>query len=189
MRANAIAALSRQYPKSVNRIFVTQDKPRLPRVEIAALMAELVATGYVEEIEIGFMKYYRWRDLALAPATDYNSGQRSESSLVEEPDWFVSTLYPLHRNVAVHLSLEDPRFGKIKHYRGKRKNQLVVLVPGVLVGLRQEYLLVAIVGSGSCLIRPHIPGHSIADLVLAGMPAKLATTLMNKLHLIFTQRN
>lgn len=185
MRANAKGALSFRYPKSINRIFNTQELPRLPRAEIQTLMDELVATGEVEKIEIGFMTYYRLKPLDLAIAPEYNGPQRNEFSLAPEADWFLHALEPLVRGKSVHLSFDDPRFSQMKNYRGKKQKRLAILVPGPMAGLKDEIILVSVVGSGCCLIRPKIEGHRIADLVLAGMPAKLATTLMNKLHLLF----
>ncbi len=46
--------------KSVNTIFNTQDKPRLPRGEIEALCKDMVADGEMEEIACGYARYYRW---------------------------------------------------------------------------------------------------------------------------------
>lgn len=185
MRQNAIDALSFRHPKSSNRLFCDQEKPRLPRAEITELMEKLAKQGYVEKIEIGFMTYYRRRDLALQVKPSYNESRRNEFSLSREPDWFLGILSPLKYGKPVHLMLNDPRFSQLKNYRGTKDKRLVLLIPGTLAGLKKELLLVSVIGSGSCLVRVKDSEQRTADLVSAGIPARLATILLEKLHSLF----
>ena len=59
--------------------------------------------------------------------------------------------------------------------------RLVVLTPGILLGVNPKSVLVSVVGSGSCVIKADGPAK-VANLVLAGVPATLANLLMNTVH-------
>lgn len=108
----------------------------------------------------------------------------NKSSSIGNPDYLGAKLEPLTRGYAVTLSMQDPRFDKLKAYRGKKANQLVCMAPGPMYALPTDTLLVSIVGNGSCVIRPH-ESKDVAKLVLAGMPAGLAKALQSKLNTLF----
>ena len=87
----------------------------------------------------------------------------------------------LRCGVTVHMAMDYPRFAANAKYKGKGRAKLVMLAPGALVGISDVYVLVAIIGGGACLVKHREP-QNVANLVLAGMPAKLAKELMNQIH-------
>lgn len=105
-------------------------------------------------------------------------------SSLGDPDFLANKLEPLTRGYAVSMSMQDPKFEKLKQYKGKKKNQLVCLAPGPMYALPTDTVLVSIVGNGSCIVRP-FESKDVAKLVLAGMPVKLANALMSKLHYLY----
>lgn len=175
--------------QSVTAIHRSQSKPRLGYEHLKSLLEFLEATGEVERIEAGNHCYYRYRERvrSLAPRveTDYNGPARSKSSLSADVDWFLQALYPLRLKKPVLLWMDDPRLKRLKN-RSTATKRLVILTPGEASGLPERSVLVSVVGSGSCIVdvdaRP-----LVANLVLAGMPAKLAEVLMNQLRHVFKE--
>lgn len=127
---------------------------------------------------------YKRTGVALQPPVGYNRERRSKSSLSTDTDAFLGALAPLRFGKTVVLTMEDPRFKAIKNYRGTKGTKLVVLVPGSAMDMK-DVVLVSVLGAGSCMVR--LKSTKVADLVLAGMPAKLADVLMQKLHRIFQE--
>lgn len=101
-------------------------------------------------------------------------------------DWLLNRLEPLRRGYAVVLSMQDDRYARMVKYRGKKQNQLVTLTPGSLYGFAPDSVQVAIIGSGAAIVFP-ARSEKVADLILAGMPARLAKLLMEKLHRLYQE--
>lgn len=175
--------------QSLKHIWVSQKRPRLSKPHVKALLELLESTGEVERVEGGRYTYYRYRpkvrSLARRVETDYNGPARSKSSLSADVDWFLQALYPLRLNKPVLLWMDDPRLTRLKK-RSASTKRLVVLTPGELSGLPERSVLVSVVGAGSCIV--HVDAKpSVANLVLAGMPVKLADVLMNQLRQVFKE--
>jgi len=87
--------------------------------------------------------------------------------------------------------MDDPRTVALKKSKKGKQERVIVLVPGQLIGTDSSIVLVSVLGKGSTAVHPRLygreKGKQVADLVLAGMPAKLATTLMNELHTIYQE--
>ena len=119
---------------------------------------------------------------------EYNDQQRSQSSLGPTHHPFLTALFPLREGKSVVLTMENPKLAARKNYRGSKGRIIVVLTPGSALGakygLSNREILVSILGSGSCMVRV---GQKSANLILAGMPAKLANGLMDALHQIFQE--
>lgn len=194
MLRNARAAIPDTQPLSANQIFRRQDKPRLPLGEVRELCEQLAYEGSVERVHIGYMVYYRHRarSLALVTWTPYNdTGRNKFFPPSTKVDWFASALYPLRQGKTVRLLMDDPRTVALKKSKKGKQERVIVLVPGQLIGTDSSIVLVSVLGKGSTAVHPRLygreKGKQVADLVLAGMPAKLATTLMNELHTIYQE--
>lgn len=178
MIRNARAAIPKagEEPLSANQIFKRQDKPRLPMREVEALCEALASERVVEVIQRGYMRYYRIAE-RLRPA--YNA--------LATIDPFAQALRPLAKNQAVRLWMDIPQHPARKATRRDTGRRLVIIAPGALLGLSPQSLMVSVVGSGSCIVWATRSRRStdIANLTLAGMPAKLARELMNQIHHVF----
>lgn len=122
--------------------------------------------------------------VADSPGTRYTGKQRNRFSLEEEADHFKRILSPLKHGNIVTLAMTEPVVPRKKQAHVKRE-RLVVITPGRLFGAKPGLILISIVGKGACLvdvIHPHV-----ANLVLAGMPVRLAKELMNQLHRILLE--
>lgn len=95
----------------------------------------------------------------------------------DEIDWMAQRLAPLLQGYCVTLLLEQPKV------RGTKKNQLITIVPGIQFGFRDSFVVVSIIGSGSAIIDCKL--KKISSLCLAGLPAKLASVLADKLFTIY----
>jgi hypothetical protein len=122
--------------------------------------------------------------VAVTAEPIYNRERRNEFPLSTDTDAFLGALAPLRFGKTVVLTMDDPRFKAMKNYRGNKGTKILVLVPGSAMGI-ENCVLVSVLGSGSCMVR--LKSTKVADLVLAGMPAKLADVLMQKLHRIFQE--
>ncbi len=105
-----------------------------------------------------------------------------------EVDYLLNRLEPLARGYPVALAMLG-RKNPVTKFRRPTNDRLIALAPGSMYGFRNGTILVSILGSGSCIVSPEKPKEkrSIADLVLAGMPASAATILMEKLHRLFQE--
>ena len=180
---NAQSAIpgSGEEPMTCSAIYRRQATPRMSRVSLRCLLDELVRVGRVEVVLSTPHKYYRRApeiSVASGAVTGYTQSRRCESSLPGADDPLLRTVFPLRAGKPVKLWLDLPT--TLKKSTAPRR-RLVILSPGSHVGLPRTCVLVSIVGSGSCVVRTS-PPHKLADLVLAGMPAKLAGELMNKIH-------
>jgi hypothetical protein len=91
-----------------------------------------------------------------------------------EVDWLGAKLRPLCDGQAVIFSLISARG------TGKRKNPIITIMPGQNVGLPATSVVVSVIDNGSCIVE--IDCNSKTRMVMAGIPAKLAEVLLNKLR-------
>lgn len=117
----------------------------------------------------------------------YTRRRRSQTTPGTERDAFLSSLLPLKNGKSVSLAMDNPMFTSQAKHRGHKAKKLVILVPGTAAGISPDAVLVSIVGSGACIVWPENVSK-VADLVLAGMPARLANVLMEKLHRLFKEK-
>ena len=180
MLRNALDAIPRpdEAPLSAHQIFKRQGKPRLPHRQLEAFCEYLASEGYVEVIQSGYMRLYRV-SIAYGNVRQYNR--------VATIDPFAQALRPLTKNQAVRLWMFIPQHPARKKTRRDTGRRLVGSAPGALLGMSTQLLMVSILGSGSCIV--WVIGfrrsRDIANLILAGMPARLARELMNQIHRVF----
>ncbi len=103
-----------------------------------------------------------------------NDIHRSEIST--EIDWLSSRLAPLKNGTPVALQIDRPTGV------GKRKNPVVTIVPGLYFGFENS-MIVSVLENGSTTVR--IGTNKIANLVNAGIPAKLAGALVKALNSLY----
>lgn len=89
-------------------------------------------------------------------------------------DWIGRALDPLREGKPVCIRMLT------EHARGKRKDPLITIVPGESFGFRMKSVVVSVINNGSCIVE--IDCNSTANLVLAGIPAKLAKFLLTALQ-------
>lgn len=122
---------------------------------------------------------------ALRPG--YNDRKKSETFL-KVADELGSPLAPLLIGKTVILQMEQiaPTQGRKFSATPKVVTRTVLLVPGVSMGIDRNLFLVALIGKGSQMIAPRMRDRKsdLANLVLAGFPAKLANVLMDEFHRI-----
>jgi hypothetical protein len=100
---------------------------------------------------------------------------------IEIPDKLLAHLRPLLQGKAVKLVVEQMK----KHGAKSRKVQTGLLIaPGSAYGLSHRAVVVSLLGSGSCVIFP-IAHKSKGELVKAGLPAKLAKALIDRLQILY----
>lgn len=124
-------------------------------------------------------------EVVLGTEEGYTPEAKSKTLPGEELDAFARALIPLTEGKIVLMSMDAPRLQVVKRIR-KQTARLVVLTPGPAMGAKRNVVLVSIVGSGSALVRIEKPAK-VANLVLAGMPAKLANALMDTIHRVFQE--
>lgn len=169
---------------SGNQIHNRQQPPRLTRHALYPMLECMTQRGELDSVAVGYMRHYRRRlgHGAIAPdcGGGYNDRQRNEVSLSKEVDGLTQAMQPLKRGRTVNLWMELPvKSGKKQATLARPR--LVIICPGILLGLSYKAIAVSVIGKGSCVIRP-FTGEGLADLVLAGMPAKLANELMKSIH-------
>lgn len=168
----------------VRRKFVT-----IPAARMAAVAMQMC--GYRDRVKntCGDRTCCNPRHLQVLPLPEpkrYNAGKRSKSSLGSSKDAFYRALHPLTQDRSVLITMNDPKVRVIKKFQGHRL-KVIALVPGPLLGVGRENVLVSVIGSGSTVVRLDRP-PKVANLVLAGMPAELAKGLMDKLYLVFQEK-
>jgi hypothetical protein len=108
-----------------------------------------------------------------------------DRELSTEVDWLGSRLLPLREGKVVILSLilakKESRIRRVVEQRDK----IVTIMPGQLVGLPRRTVIVSIIDNGSCIVE--IDCNAIIGLVRAGVPAKLARALLEKLQYILKE--
>lgn len=185
---NAIPPCTAGY-LSANQIYNRQGVPRLPRRMLYPMLERMAQYGQIDMVRVGPMSYYRRhsRGGGIDPdsAATYNDRQRNKFSLDADVDYLYQTMSPLRKGKPVNLWMELPK-KSVKKTTQLLVKRLVVIVPGSVIGLPRDAVLIAIVGAGSCLLRP-LRSESIANLVLAGMPAKLASELSSVIRRIFKE--
>ena len=199
MLRNVMAAIPQWYFLTANRIYRRQQKPRLPRQEVEDLCEALSLRGVVEFHQFRGLRYYRKRKNLLAPKADRDYNETTQEVRVEHPrprhqvskhvDWFSGTLAPLRNDKPVRLWMHVPKakVGK-KSERGEQLRlvrRFVAVIPGTQLGLPRGTFLISIIGAGSCIIEPG--AHKVANLVLAGMPAKLAQELVQRINKVMKE--
>lgn len=130
----------------------------------------------------------QWGPLRLAanPPAKYNRSQRNEFSLSADGDPFLAQLLPLRVGKPAILLMDVPVPAVRKMLKPPQAKR-VAIHPFSTHGAPRHTLLVSIIGSGCCLVNPCDIRTSVANLVLAKMPAKLANTLMEKLHRVLQE--
>lgn len=149
-------------------------------------------------IEIDFPRFYCPRgsrvstlvmdplDLAFGPDMGYTRYSKSQSfrlvALTRK-----HPLHPLTVGRSVQLFMELPQAVSAVKRAAVRKPTPVVVVPGPLFGSADGMFLVAVIGKGSAVIAPGNAGN-VSRLVGAGMPARLANTLVREIrNLVWSQ--
>jgi hypothetical protein len=130
--------------------------------------------------------YIKVKPLDANQLMPYNAEQRRDSSLAFEADLARRYLLPLKFGKSVVMVMDDPSWVANPKYKGKKRHKLVVIAPGPMHGFSETCFLVSVVGGGACIVHLNGP-HSVANLVLAGMPAALAKELMNQIHQVMKE--
>lgn len=125
-------------------------------------------------------------DLASGPDMGYTRYSKSQSfrlvALTRK-----HPLHPLAVGRSVQLLMELPQVVSAVKRAAVRKPIPVVVVPGPLFGSVDGTFLVAVIGKGSAVIAPGNAGN-VSRLVGAGMPARLANTLVREIrNLVWSQ--
>lgn len=88
-------------------------------------------------------------------------------------------LAPLKQGIPVALQINTP------HAKGKRKNPVIVITPGLYLGGSPNSFVVSVLENGSTVV---FAGEKrIGNLTHAGVPAKLATALMRTLDKLYKE--
>lgn len=100
--------------------------------------------------------------------------------LSTEVDWLGGKLRPLREGKPVAFALiPAKRESKIKRVV-EPKDKIITIMPGTLLNLPRRVVVVSVIDNGSCIVE--INCNVILGLVRAGIPAKLARILLNKLR-------
>lgn len=100
-----------------------------------------------------------------------------QREISDEVDWMGIKLAPLLDGHCVTLVLQQPKA------RGRKQNQLMTFVPGILLGYRETCVVVSVIDSGSAIVDCKV--KKISNLCMAGVPAKLASVLSDKLFNLY----
>lgn len=103
----------------------------------------------------------------------------------KQKDEFLEVLRPLTQGKTVVLRMMEPGFRTTKVINTGMKQKIVILVPGAAMDI-EGALLISVIGRGSTIIEA-AGTIKVANLVLAGMPEKLAKALVEKLHILFQE--
>lgn len=121
--------------------------------------------------------------VAVGAVASYNEPQTNQFRLADNFDSFRFALQPLVKGKPVALAMDDHRPTHAKA-RGQRQRKLIVVItPYSAPGLEPGSFVISILGRGSCMVWPSKPNQS-ANLVLAGMSARLANVLLSKLQVL-----
>lgn len=125
--------------------------------------------------------------VALGSVLPYNGGSKSKSfRMVAKAA--SNPLDPLVQNKAVTLLMDVPVFSPTRKRVAPPRPYPVVIVPGSLIGSSDELFLVAIVGKGAAVVAPRFSSQ-VSSLVMAGMPRRLASVLMDEFRRVLHRRN
>lgn len=127
--------------------------------------------------------YLKITPVELFPVSMYTTGQGPNKPPAYEADAFQRHLLPLRSGHSVVMSMTDPALARRANYRGQVE-KLVIVAPGQLHGMSSDCIFVSIVGKGAAMVDMRRSlAQNVANLVLAGMPSRLANYLMNSIHL------
>jgi hypothetical protein len=184
-------------PLPASTIYTRQDSPRLPSWRVQWALRSLWQEGIIEvPLTRGKIFYYRRArpkvqeyPIAQSGVSSYNGGRETSFPITADVDRLLQVLYPLRRGQSVNLWLDVPAQEAGLKRQGPKPRRLVVIAPWSALKLPQGAILIAVIGSGSNIIRLSEPKErdkkQVASLVLAGMPARLAQELMNKIRQVF----
>jgi hypothetical protein len=110
-----------------------------------------------------------------------NQFHQDRSVPTKDVDWLGGKLWPLRQGKPVAFAIISGN----PNARGKRKDPIVTITPGSTLGFGERVVVVSVINNGSTIVE--IDCKSTAGLVLAGMPAKLAKLLLDKLRSTFTK--
>ncbi len=117
----------------------------------------------------------------MATATKRIKRTRLTGSQETPRDLLKEKLAPVKRGQVVRLAVEAVRL----HGRKQRAEQtLLIISPGEKLGLVPEAVVVMLVGKGCRVVFPRT-GKGAGELARAGIPAKLAKALIEKLTEIY----
>lgn len=102
-----------------------------------------------------------------------------QDRLTTEVDWLGGKLEPLRCGQSVAFMMYTTKA------TGKRKNPLIVITPGTQLNFSRKAVVVSVINNGSCIVE--IGCRSTTGLILAGIPAKLAKVLVDRLQLTFRE--
>lgn len=103
---------------------------------------------------------------------------------IEKSDPLLACLRPLRRGVPVKLVVEV----RTAYMNVPKLKQIGLLIaPGTTYGLSKRAVVVSLLGSGSCVVFP-TARKSKGELVKAGLPAKLAQALLDRLNSLYGDR-
>lgn len=124
--------------------------------------------------------------VAKARRRGYNSPHKSHG--LGNVDWLVNSLKPLLEGKPKVLVMDTPAPPRKGSPRNAWRQQLVALAPGTLYGFAADTVLVSIIGAGSCVVHPLRRPARTTDLILAGMRAPLARTLLDGLYRLYRSK-
>lgn len=175
-------------PIGIQAIVNRAAKPRPSARQCGKLIKWLVEFGFVEEVKAGLHTKYRrspeWPGIDSNSEVPYTTTGRSESSVIPDNP-FVRALRKLKDDQCVTLWMPKPKNTLFKKSQEDSRT-LVTITPGPLLGLPKYVVMISIIGSGCRLVRLD-KANQVANLVLAGMPAKLANALMEAFHQAFKE--
>lgn len=188
-------------PVSASHLRLLMERPRPSLEKLRSQLDVLVNAGAAEAIQTNRYTYYRWKPqteginpvvtpiAAPVPGT-YNGPQNHHETLIET-DWFQKALEPIRAGQHVTLWMNYPTKTKVQRSL-EQGRKLIVIYPFQTHKQIPKTLLISVVGSGSCIVNidkiteqfviDFNSSKDVANLVLAGVPARLAKVLMNAIH-------
>lgn len=104
-----------------------------------------------------------------------------QKEISTDVDWLLGRLQLLKQGIPVALQINRERA------TGKRKNPVMVITPTQYFGGPPNSFVVSVLENGSTIV---IAGTKrTGNLVMAGVPAKLAAALMSALHKLYEEEN
>ena len=102
---------------------------------------------------------------------------------VDEPNYLLETLMPLRYGKTVRLvQVTKSRHGRLAIERIQRTG--VLFAPGQLYGLDPRFVVISLLGKGSCVIDPRAQ-KGLGELVRAGVHPSLAKALYAELTKVY----
>lgn len=110
-----------------------------------------------------------------------------DRALTTDVDWFGGALAPLREGKPVALTMILPEKKSPVKRVIQQGPKIVTIVPGELFGAPKRTFVVSVVNNGSCFVE--IDCNHALRLVLAGIPAALARTLLMQLRSTLKEEN